>query len=140
VCSAVFLRESLDRAHAVQRLPAFRHHLAHAGLRLARQRLDLAAEHDDRHDRERHDRQGPQRELRVGDDQHDDAANAHQRVSERHRGRGSDHLLDELGVGRNAAHDVARAFDLEPGRPQPHDVGKKVAAQVAHHPLAQPGD
>ena len=81
-----------------------------------------------------------QRELGVGDHQHDDAADAHQRVAQRHRGRGADHLLDELRVGRDAAHDVARALDLEPGRPQPHDMGEEVAAQVAHHPLAQPRD
>ena len=135
---AILLGEGLHGAHRVERLAAFRHHVGHARLRLARQRPHLAAEQDDRHDGERHHGQRQQRELGIGDDQHDDAADAHQRVAQRHRGRGADHLLDELGVGRDPAHDVARALDLEPGRPQPHDMGEQVAAQVADDPLAQP--
>ena len=39
---------------------------------------------------------------------------------------------------RDAAHHVARALDLEPGRTQPHDMGEQVAPQVADHALAQP--
>ena len=135
---AILLGEGLHGAHRVERLAAFRHHVGHARLGLARQRADLAAEQDDRRHHQRHHGQHQQGELGVGDHQHGHAADAHQRIAQRHRGRRADHLLDELGVGRDAAHDVARALDLEPGRPQPHDMGEQVAAQVADHALAQP--
>ena len=135
---ALLLGEGLDGAHRVERLAAFRHHVGHARLRLARQAADLAAEQDDGRHHQRHDGQHQQGELGIGHHQHGDAADAHQRIAERHRRRRADHLLDQLGVGRDAAHDVARALDLEPGRAQPHDMGEQVAAQVADHALAQP--
>ena len=137
---AVLLGEGLHGAHRIERLAAFRYHVGHARLRFARQRADLAAEQDDRRHDKRHHGQHEQRELGVGDHQHGHAADAHQHVAQRHRGRRADDLLDQLRVGRDAAHDVARPLDLEPGRPQPYDMGEQVAAQVAHHALAQPGD
>ena len=135
---AILLGEGLHGAHRIERLAAFRYHVGHARLRLARQRADLAAEQDDRRHDERHHGQHEQRELGVGDHQHGHAADAHQHVAQRHRGRRADDLLDELRVGRDAAHDVARALDLEPGRAQPHHMGEQVAAQVAHDALAEP--
>ena len=135
---AILLGEGLHGAHRVERLAAFRHHVGHARLGLARQRADLAAEQDDRRHDQRHHGQHQEGELGVGDHQHRHAADAHQRVAQRHRGRRADHLLDELRVGRDAAHDVARALDLEPRRAQPDDMGEQVAAQVADHALAQP--
>ena len=100
-------------------------------------RADLAAEQDDGRHHQRHHGQHQQGELGIGDHQHGDAAHAHQRVAQRHRGRRADHLLDELGVGRDPAHDVARALDLEPGRPQPHDMGEQVA-RAGRPPRARP--
>jgi hypothetical protein len=44
-----------------------------------------AAEQDDRRHHHRHHGDHPQRELGVGDHQHDDAAHAHQRVAQRDR-------------------------------------------------------
>src|SRR3981081_2457315 len=69
-----------------------------------------------------------------------EADEPHQYVARPHGAGRADDLLDELRIGRDAAHDVARTLDLEPGRTQPDDMGEQVAAQVADHAFAQPRD
>ena len=109
-------------------------------LRAARQAAHRTPEGDERQHGERDGEQHQQREVRAGDEHHDERADEHDQAAQRLRERGSGDRLDLRRVGGEAAHQLAGVRALEECRAEIGDVAEHIRAQVGDDALAQPVD
>ena len=136
---ALLLVEGLDDLHRAQHLGCDGPHFGDPRLVAGRYASHPPSQDQDRAKNDGNSEQHQSGELGREDEHGGDAADAHDRVTQRHRYRGSHDLLDDRRVDRNSRGNLGRPIFLKKARGHPQQVAVNGEPDVGDGPLAEPG-
>ena len=131
------LTEELQHLHPGQRFLDEGVHRCHRGAHPAEGRPDPAAEDPAGDEEGGHRPEGDEREGRVHPDEHRHDPDEQDHVGDDHHHPGTQQFVERIHIARRPRDDLADGVTVEPAGVQFLDVVEDVAADVAHHPLAE---
>ena len=134
----LLMRESLYDLNGVETFHSEGARIRKPVLRRTREAPDPAPEDDERQENGRNGEKHEARKIGARRRHHRRRAEEQKHVAKRYRRRGTDHRLDERGVGGEARQHLARTRELEEGRREFQNVFVNVPPEIRDNPLAKP--
>ncbi len=139
-CLSILSRVALHHWNCVQHLGRDRAGVGHAVLAGARELAHAFAEPHARQHHQHDDQQHLQHHIGIGPHQHDQCADAHDRIAQAHGERGADNRLHQRGVGGQTREHFAGLCGLEELRALPQHVAVDRVAQIGGDAFTEPAD